>query len=201
MPWILWRLCALVVIRHASAKKNISCRVRLSARDMPCGQKALMLQYWKKSPKLVPTGWQPSGEECSHGNIIIFCLFAATYLLIRFMHHFCKCNYFYFIAAGSLVKHHSSYVTPCFLQLFGFVTLDLLKSVWRALFWQFNVFHFLCGEKSKLTVLVWMVMLLLFFSSIRASLVPKQRWMNHQMCLLNSLLAVLFWTFVSSQSE
>lgn len=34
---ILWRLCAPAVIRHASAKENISCLVWLSARDVPCG--------------------------------------------------------------------------------------------------------------------------------------------------------------------
>lgn len=34
----LWRLCASAVIRHASAKENISCLVWLSASDVPRGQ-------------------------------------------------------------------------------------------------------------------------------------------------------------------
>lgn len=44
---ILRRLCAPAVIRHASAKENISCLVWLSARerDVPCGlTEGLMLQ-------------------------------------------------------------------------------------------------------------------------------------------------------------
>lgn len=59
---IFWRLCAPAVIRHASAKENISCLVCLSARDVPCLlSEDLMLQSWWSRPKL-------QNSEISHSD-------------------------------------------------------------------------------------------------------------------------------------
>lgn len=159
MLWILWWLFAPVVIRHASAKGNISCLVWLSARDMPCGQKALVLWYWRKSPKLVPTCWQLS-EECSPGKIIIFCLFAATYLPFWFMCGFCNCNYFILwmldicLIKLHLVLHHTVFCAAVWFCHTGFPSICMMST--------FGAFDFLCGRKRKKWHAIRMVNLKLF---------------------------------------
>lgn len=42
--------------------------------------KGFMLQWWRKSPKLMPTCWQLHAEECSPGDIIILSVHLLSYI-------------------------------------------------------------------------------------------------------------------------